>query len=82
MECFLTQVASNTCKQDSVTSYNLHKDKEATPFGTGYMPHFYFGATDVTGTLMVPGDARVNPGDRVAVEIEGIGKLENPVVSE
>ncbi|MDP1828754.1 MAG: elongation factor Tu [Archangium sp.] len=37
-----------------------------TPFGTGYMPQFYFGATDVTGTLEVRGDAVV-PGDRALV---------------
>ena len=36
VQCYLTQVASNACRQDSVTSYNLHKDAEATPFGTGY----------------------------------------------
>lgn len=35
-QCFLTQVASNTCRQDSVTAFNLHEDAEATPFGTGY----------------------------------------------
>ena len=36
VQCFLSQVASNACKQDSVTSYNLFKDKQSTPFGTGY----------------------------------------------
>ncbi|GLC23880.1 SusC/RagA family TonB-linked outer membrane protein [Roseisolibacter agri] len=36
VQCFLTQVTSNACKQDSVTAYNLHDDKEATPYGTGY----------------------------------------------
>ena len=36
-----------------------------TPFGTGYMPQFFFGATDVTGTLEIDGDL-ANPGDRVA----------------
>lgn len=36
VQCFLSQVASNACKQDSVTVYNLHKDKDATPYGTGY----------------------------------------------
>jgi TonB-linked SusC/RagA family outer membrane protein len=36
VQCFLTQSVAGTCKQDSVTSYNLHKDEEATPFGTGY----------------------------------------------
>lgn len=36
VQCFLTQVASGACAQDSVTVYNLHRDKEATPYGTGY----------------------------------------------
>ncbi len=36
VQCFLSQVASGACAQDSVTAYNLHKDKEATPYGTGY----------------------------------------------
>lgn len=36
VQCFLLQVAAGQCVQDSVTSYNLHKDKESTPFGTGY----------------------------------------------
>ena len=36
VQCFLTQVAAGTCAQDSVTVYNLHKDKDATPYGVGY----------------------------------------------
>jgi TonB-linked SusC/RagA family outer membrane protein len=36
VQCFLSQVASGTCVQDSVTSYNLTKDPESTPFGIGY----------------------------------------------
>jgi TonB-linked SusC/RagA family outer membrane protein len=36
VQCILTQVATGACAQDSVTMYNLHKDKEATPFGVGY----------------------------------------------
>jgi TonB-linked SusC/RagA family outer membrane protein len=36
VQCFLSQVAAGTCMQDSVTAYNLHKDKESTPYGTGY----------------------------------------------
>lgn len=35
-QCFLTQVAAGTCKQDSVTSYNLYEDPESTPYGIGY----------------------------------------------
>jgi elongation factor Tu len=37
-----------------------------TPFGTGYMPQFFFGATDVSGILEVSGDA-VQPGERTRV---------------
>lgn len=36
VQCFLSQRVAGTCAQDSVTSYNLHEDPEATPFGTGY----------------------------------------------
>ncbi|MEX2284063.1 MAG: SusC/RagA family TonB-linked outer membrane protein [Gemmatimonadota bacterium] len=36
VQCFLSQVAASTCLQDSVTSYNLHEDKDATPYGVGY----------------------------------------------
>ena len=40
VQCFLSQVAANTCVQDSVTSYNLHNDKESTPYGTGYRKQY------------------------------------------
>jgi TonB-linked SusC/RagA family outer membrane protein len=36
VQCFLSQVASRACAQDSVTSYNLHDDSDATPYGVGY----------------------------------------------
>lgn len=36
VQCFLSQVASGACVRDSLTSYNLHEDSEATPFGVGY----------------------------------------------
>jgi TonB-linked SusC/RagA family outer membrane protein len=36
VQCVLSQVAAGACKQDSVTSYNLTKDPESTPFGIGY----------------------------------------------
>jgi elongation factor Tu len=38
-----------------------------TAFSTGYTPQFFFGATDVTGSLTVPGDATVEPGARAKV---------------
>lgn len=36
VQCFLSAKSSGTCKQDSVTSYNLYEDPESTPNGTGY----------------------------------------------
>ncbi len=38
-----------------------------TPFGTGYSPQFFFGATDTTGVVAVPSDAPVEPGARATV---------------
>ena len=35
-QCFLVQVSTNACKQDSVTSYNLYDDPISTPNGVGY----------------------------------------------
>jgi elongation factor Tu len=37
-----------------------------TAFGSGYMPQFFFGTTDVTGTLQIAGDA-AQPGERAKV---------------
>jgi elongation factor Tu len=37
-----------------------------TPFGSGYTPQFFFGATDVPGALEVP--ELVHPGDRARVK--------------
>ncbi|HJR65227.1 MAG TPA: SusC/RagA family TonB-linked outer membrane protein [Gemmatimonadaceae bacterium] len=36
VQCFLSQVVSAACTQDSVTSFNLHDDEETTPYGVGY----------------------------------------------
>ncbi len=38
-----------------------------TAFGSGYQPQFFFGTTDVTGTLEVDGDTAM-PGDRTRVK--------------
>ena len=35
-QCVLTEVASGACTQDSVTAFNPVRDRETTPFGTGY----------------------------------------------
>jgi TonB-linked SusC/RagA family outer membrane protein len=36
VQCFLSQVITAACAQDSVTSFNLHDDAETTPYGIGY----------------------------------------------
>ena len=36
VQCFLSQVITAACTQDSVTSFNLHNDDETTPYGIGY----------------------------------------------
>ncbi len=36
VQCLLTQVAAGACTQDSVTTFDLFKDPETTPYGTGY----------------------------------------------
>ena len=38
-----------------------------TPFATGYTPQFFFGATDVTGSVTMPDDGVVEPGARACV---------------
>jgi len=40
-----------------------------TPFGSGYTPQLYFGATDVTAVLRC-GDGVIQPGERARVDFE------------
>jgi elongation factor Tu len=43
----------------------------ATPFGVGYRPQFFFGTTDVTGTISaVLSGERIEPGDRATIAFE------------
>jgi elongation factor Tu len=46
-----------------------------TPFTSGYTPQFFFGATDVSGTIAVDGGAFIAPGDQAEVGFE----LQKPV---
>ncbi len=39
------------------------------PFGSGYKPQFFFGTTDVTGTIDVGDVGLVNPGDRASIGV-------------
>jgi elongation factor Tu len=41
----------------------------ATPCASGYTPQFYFGATDVPGTLLL-GDGQLRPGERAELAFE------------
>ncbi|MDX8430467.1 MAG: elongation factor Tu [Candidatus Algichlamydia australiensis] len=61
--------------------YVLKKDEGGRhkPFFTGYRPQFFFGTTDVTGTVKLPeGTEMVMPGDNVELE----GELLAPVAME
>ena len=45
-----------------------------TSFGTGYQPQFFFGTTDVSGTITVSDDTRyVQPGDQAEIQFD-LGK--------
>ena len=46
-----------------------------TPFGTGYTPQFFFGTTDVTGTVSLGEGELVRPGGRATVSFD----LQRPV---
>src|SRR6266550_5476369 len=51
VQCILTQVAAGTCAQDSVTRFNLFKDPQTTPLGTGQRQQYgvqVSGGSDVT----------------------------------
>ena len=42
-----------------------------TPFFSNYRPQFYFGTTDVTGSIVLPKDVEmVMPGDNVTLKVE------------
>ncbi|MDR1074454.1 MAG: elongation factor Tu [Treponema sp.] len=54
-----------------------------SPFFTGYRPQFYFRTTDITGTVTLPGEAKlgekmVMPGDNTEI----IGELIHPIAME
>jgi len=48
------------------------------PFRTGYQPQFFFGTTDVTGTIDVGETGMINPGDRATISFN----LQKPVGME
>jgi elongation factor Tu len=57
-----------TCEFVTLTAREGGREK---PFGAGYRPQFYFGTTDVTGTIaLADGVAAVAPGDRACLEVD------------
>jgi elongation factor Tu len=46
-----------------------------TPFFSGYKPQFYFRTTDITGKVVLQGDAEMcMPGDNITVKVDLEGK--------
>jgi elongation factor Tu len=41
-----------------------------TPFASGYTPQFFFGVTDVPGTVLLDEGALVSPGDQAEIGFE------------
>ena len=69
------------CMEFEAKIYVLSKEEGGrhTPFLPGYRPQFYFRTTDVTGEVILEGDAKmVMPGDNVKVKI----KLITPIAME
>ncbi|HLT37059.1 MAG TPA: elongation factor Tu [Enhygromyxa sp.] len=67
-------------KRGRAEVFTLGKDEGGrhTPFGSGYAPQFFFGATDVSAVLDVGEVGSVNPGDRAEVGFD----LNRPVACE
>ncbi len=66
-------------KQDSSTRNLIFSVPELISFISGVMTLL---PGDVISTGTPPGIGRLRPGDRVSVEIEGIGRLDNSVIKE
>jgi 2-keto-4-pentenoate hydratase/2-oxohepta-3-ene-1,7-dioic acid hydratase in catechol pathway len=69
--------------QDASTRYMIYKIPELIEFlsrGTTLLPGDVIGTGTPSGVGMGRG-VFLQPGDRVAVEIEGLGRLENRVVA-
>ena len=61
-------IRSHTVGEAEVYVLTKEEGGRHTPFATGYMPQFFFGPRDVTGTLAVQGEAELAyPGDRARV---------------
>ncbi|MEP6733835.1 MAG: SusC/RagA family TonB-linked outer membrane protein [bacterium] len=57
-QCFLNELANGICTQDSLLSYNLWKDADATPLGTGQRQQYGLSASGGSDALsyFVSGD--------------------------
>ena len=57
-------------KKFKAEAYVLNKDEGGTLHSQKYRPQFYFRTTDVTGTIELPSEQMVMPGDNVSVTVE------------
>jgi elongation factor Tu len=70
-------VAAHRAGRAEVFLLNTGEGGRKTPCASGYTPQFYFGTSDVPGTLIFA-DRVLAPGDRAEVEFE----LGHPVALE
>jgi len=64
-------VASHTRAKAELFVIPTKEGGRHTPILAGYMPQFFFGTTDVTGTVVdLHGSAMINPGDHAQVTLE------------
>jgi elongation factor Tu len=63
-------IASHAIFEAELYTLTAKEGGRRKTFGSGYTPQFYFGTTDVTGTITLPAELPVvSPGDRVAVSV-------------
>jgi len=78
-DLFIRSYVNGKIKQDSRTSDFIFGVPELIEFISGVMTLF---PGDIVSTGTPPNVGPINPGDKVVIEIEGIGKLENFVKAE
>jgi elongation factor Tu len=71
-----SSIAPHRAGEAEIFVLDAREGGRTTAFGSGYTPQLYFGATDVTATLLT--DAQIAPGDRAAIRFE----LARPIAVE
>ena len=63
-------VKSHTKARAKIFVIPANEGGRHTPISSGYRPQFFFGTTDVTGTIGIDDEKVVNPGDHAEVGLE------------